>query len=390
MQVPLSSAQILEEDIQAVVDTLRSGRIALGPQIRAFEEEIAARAGVSHAVACSSGTAALHILLEASGIGPGDVVLTTPFSFVASSNVLLMLGAIPYFVDISRSTLMPSVPDVEWALARLRSGSCVLPGESAPCDFSRVKGMLFVDVFGMPAPWEELDLLARQEGLLLFEDSCEALGGRLEGRSCGSFGVGGAFAFYPNKQITTGEGGVVVTENPEIASLCRSLINQGRDDSGTWLSHVRLGYNYRMSELTAALGRSQLSRLDAILEKRNQVALRYQRLLGHLPGLILPSPPAWTDLPSWFVYVIRLRNSGIRQSVMEHLLSRGVECKPYFTPIPLQPFYAERFGHKEGDFPVMDEVCSSVLALPFYTDLDEASQSYVARCLEEALSHATL
>ncbi len=390
MQVPLSSAQIFEDDIQAVVDTLRSGRIALGPQIRAFEEELAARAGVSHAVACSSGTAALHVLLEASGIGPGDVVLTTPFSFVASSNVLLMLGAIPFFVDISRSTLMPSVPQVERVLKKLRSGEAVLPGESAPCDPSRIKGMLFVDVFGMPAPWEELELLARQENLLLFEDSCEALGGRLEGRSCGSFGVGGAFAFYPNKQITTGEGGVVVTDNPEIASICRSLINQGRDDSGTWLSHVRLGYNYRMSELTAALGRSQIARLEGILEKRNSVALRYERLLGHLPELLLPSPPAWTDLPSWFVYVIRFRNASLRNRATEHLRQRGVECKPYFTPIPLQPFYVERFGYLEGDFPIMDEVCSSVLALPFYTDLGDPEQTYVARCLEEFLSHVAL
>jgi perosamine synthetase len=390
VQVPLSNAQIFEDDIQAVVDTLRSGRIALGPQIRAFEEELAARAGVSHAVACSSGTAALHVLLEASGIGPGDVVLTTPFSFVASSNVLLMLGAVPFFVDISRSTLMPSVPEVERGLRKLRSGEYVLPGESLPCDPARIKGMLLVDVFGMPAPWEELELLAKQEKLLLFEDSCEALGGRLEGRACGSFGVGGAFAFYPNKQITTGEGGVVVTENAEIASLCRSLINQGRDESGTWLSHVRLGYNYRMSELTAALGRSQIARLDGILEKRNQVALRYQSLLGGLPGVLLPTPPAWTDLPSWFVYVIRLENPSARQGVMEHLRNRGVECKPYFTPIPLQPFYADRFGYREGDFPVMDEICSSVLALPFYTDLELSAQEYVARCLEEALSHVAL
>jgi perosamine synthetase len=390
VQVPLSNAQIFEDDIQAVVETLRSGRIALGPRIRAFEEDLAARAGVPHAVACSSGTAALHVLLEASGIRSGDVVLTTPFSFVASSNVLLMLGAIPLFVDIARSTLMPSVPEIERLIRRVRTGNFVLPGESAPCDPARLKGMLFVDVFGMPAPWEEMELLAKQENLLLFEDSCEALGGRLEGRPCGSFGVGGAFAFYPNKQITTGEGGVVVTKNAEIASICRSLINQGRDESGTWLSHVRLGYNYRMSELTAALGRSQLARLDTILEGRNQVALRYQSLLGHLPGVILPAPPAWTDLPSWFVYVIRLQNPSCREAVMEHLRSRGVECKPYFTPIPLQPFYADRFGYKEGDFPVMDEICSSVLALPFYTDLDEASQRYVAQCLEEALGYVAL
>lgn len=384
LRVPLSGAQIMEDDVDAVVRALKSGRIAMGPEIRGFEEGLAAVAGVRHAVACSSGTAALHVMLIALGVGPGDVVLTTPFSFVASSNVILMTGAVPVFVDIDPGTLGPSPEALRQTIAALRRGALRFPsGEPVAPD--RLKALLLVDVFGLPAPWDAYEALAQEEGLLLLEDSCEALGSRAFGRACGSFGRAGAFAFYPNKQITTGEGGAVVTDDDEIAALCRSLVNQGRDDSGAWLAHVRLGYNYRISELTAALGRSQLSRLPAILERRREVAARYGALLGNVKGLVLPSPPSWCDLPSWFVYVVQLPEDVRRDEVLRLLSLRGVENRAYFTPIPLQPFYAERFGYRRGHFPEMDRVCARVVALPFFTDLSAEEQTYVAQSLQDVL-----
>ncbi len=382
--VPLSGAQIMDEDVNAVVRALRSGRIAMGPEIRGFEEDLAAAAGVRHAVACSSGTGALHVALLALGVKEGDVVLTTPFSFVASSNVILMVGAVPVFVDIDPGTLCPSPEELRRTIGALRRGELRFPnGERvAP---HRLKALLLVDVFGLPAPWDAYEKLAQEEGLLLLEDSCEALGSRAFGRACGSFGRAGVFAFYPNKQITTGEGGAVVTDDDEVAALCRSYVNQGRDDSGAWLAHVRLGYNYRMSELTAALGRSQISRLPAILERRCLVAARYGALLKNIEGLRLPEPPPWCDLPSWFVYVVLLPEGAPRDEVLRLLSQRGVENRAYFTPIPLQPFYAERFGYRRGDFPEMDRVCDRVAALPFYTDLSFEEQDYVAETLRHVL-----
>ncbi len=386
-RIPLSSAQIVDDDVAAVVRALRSGRVAMGPEIRGFEEELAAVAGVRHAVACSSGTAALHMALLALGVGEGDVVLTTPFSFVASSNVILMVGAVPVFVDIDPGTLCPSPEELRRTIGALRRGELRFPnGERvAP---HRLKALLLVDVFGLPAPWDQYEALAREEGLVLLEDSCEALGSRAFGRGCGSFGRAGAFAFYPNKQITTGEGGAVVTDDDEVAALCRSYANQGRDDSGAWLAHVRLGYNYRMSELTAALGRSQISRLSTILERRNQVAERYGALLKDIEGMRLPEPPPWCDRASWFVYVVLLPEGAPRDEVLRLLSRHGVENRAYFTPIPLQPFYAHRFGYRRGDFPEMDRVCDRVAALPFYTDLSPEDQDHVVETLRHVLRPA--
>lgn len=382
VRVPLSDAQMTDDDVAAVVRTLRSGRIAMGPEIRAFEEDLAAAAGVRHAVACSSGTAALHVALLSLGIGPGDVVLTTPFSFVASSNVILMVGAVPVFVDIDPETLCPSPEALRRIIADLRGGAFRFPnGEVVSGD--RLKALLLVDVFGIPAPWREYEALAQEEGLLLLEDSCEALGSRAYGRPCGSFGRIGAFAFYPNKQITTGEGGAVVTDDESLAALCRSYVNQGRDASGTWLAHVRLGYNYRMSEITAALGRSQLKRLPAIVELRSKVAERYRTLLSDIDGLALPALPPWCDVPSWFVYVVRIPEWVDRDATLGLLAERGVENRAYFTPIPLQPYYADRFGYRSGDFPIMDRICARVVALPFFTDLTAETQAFVAQVLRD-------
>ncbi|MCF7936714.1 MAG: DegT/DnrJ/EryC1/StrS family aminotransferase [Synergistales bacterium] len=387
-EIPLSSGQISDGDIQAVLAVLRSGRVALGPEIAAFEQAVAETVGVRHAVACSSGTAALHVTLEALGVGPGDVVLTTPFSFISSSNVILMTGAAPLFGDIDPETLVPSPETLRQTIEGVRQGAVTLPGEDAPLAPERLRGMLLVDVFGMPAPLAEYERIATEYGLFFVEDSCEALGTRAFGRMCGAFGDAGAFAFYPNKQITTGEGGMIVTDRDDIAATVRSLINQGRDDSGAWLAHVRLGYNYRIDEMSAALGRSQIGRLDAIVDRRAAVAERYGRRLASIPGVTPPAPGDWCDRMSWFVYVVRLDEGIDRDAVMEALQARGVACKPYFTPIPYQPFYAERFGFAEGDFPGLEAVCASVLALPFYTDLSDEEIDYVTDSLHEALHGA--
>lgn len=345
-----------------MLEVLRSPNLAMGPRGAAFERAMAEFAGVRHAISANSGTSALHLVVRALGIGDRDEVITTPFSFVASSNCLLFERATPVFVDIDPKTL------------------CIDPARVERAITSRTKAILAVDVFGHPADWPALEAIAKRHRLLLVEDSAESLGSALGRQRCGSFGRAAVFAFYPNKQITTGEGGMVVTDDPALADTMRSLRNQGRDTDGTWLRHVRLGYNYRLDELSAAVGVAQLERLAELRAGRARVAAAYQRALGGADWVRLPRAGAG-EAVDWFVYVVRLHEEIDRDDLIGRLAKVGVPARPYFSPLHLQPFYRSTFGYQPGDFPVTERVAASTLALPFSSRLTDEEVQYAADAL---------
>ena len=359
MHVPLSRPSIDGDDVAAVLEVLHSPSLSMGPKVRGFELAMARYAGTAVAVAVNSGTSGLHLCLAAAGIGPGDEVITTPFSFVASANCALYQGATPVFVDIDPLTLNIDPNQVEDRLT------------------ARTRALLPVDVFGQPSPIEDLMAIADRYGLRLIRDACEAIGAERNGRRIGSQGLATVFAFYPNKQMTTGEGGVIVTNDVPYSKILRSLSNQGRDDDGTWMNHVRLGYNYRLDEMSAALGISQLRRLDAIIARRARVASWYTESLSELDGVQVPYVALETTRMSWFVYVVRLDERIVRDRLMAELQEDGIPSRPYFVPIHLQPLYRLRFGFKPGDFPVTEQVARTTLALPFYTEMTEQQVEYV-------------
>jgi len=368
INIPLARPDITDLERRYVMEVLGTPHLSLGPRLVEFEEKLAAYAGVRYAVAVNSGTSALHLIIRALEIGEGDEVITTPFSFIASSNCILFERARPVFVDIEPDTLN------------------IDPAKIAGAITPRTKAILAVDVFGHPARWDELNMLAEARHLMLIEDSAEAIGSELQGRRCGSFGDAAVFAFYPNKQITTGEGGVVLTDDEAIARLCRSLRNQGRAEGDGWLEHTRLGYNYRLSEINCALGLAQIERLDEIITARAQVAQLYNERLSGLDGLSVPYVAPGVKM-SYFVYVVRLSDDYTRNDrdrIIRELQSRGVGCSDYFTPIHLQPIYRE-LGYKEGDFPVTEKVAARTIALPFYNRLGRAEIDYVVKQLKEIL-----
>jgi perosamine synthetase len=369
MEIPLARPDITEREIQAVVSVLRTPYLSLGPKLKEFEEKIASYAGVRYAVAVNSGTSALHLIVRALGFSEGDEVITTPFSFVASSNCLLFERVTPVFVDIDPQTLNLDVRQIE------------------PKITERTRAILAVDVFGHPAEWDELERLARKYTLKLIEDSAEAIGAEYKGRKAGSFGDAAVFAFYPNKQMTTGEGGVVLTNDERIAKLCRSLRNQGRGEGSEWLQHERLGYNYRLSDINCALGLAQFERLEEMLKKRERVAQMYNERLQSVKGVHIPYVAPHVKI-SWFVYVIRLGEEYTqtdRDRILQGLRAHGIGCSNYFSPIHLQPFYRELFGYKPGDFPVTESVAARTIALPFYNNLTEAQIDYVVLHLKALL-----
>jgi len=360
--IPLARPDVGERELELVTEVLRSDVLALGPFAPRFEAGIAALAGRREGVACSSGTAGLHLGVRALEIGEGDEVITTPFSFVASANCLLYERAVPCFVDIEEESLGLD-PDLIGAAAT-----------------TRTRAVLPVHVFGRPCRIEAIEAIARSRGWAIIEDSCEGLGSSVGRRPLGSFGDVAVFAFYPNKQITTGEGGVVVTDDPAVADVMRSLRNQGRDTDGTWLRHVRLGYNYRLDEMSAAVGVAQLERRPEMHAGRNQVAAAYERELGGRDWVRLPRTGAG-EVVDWFVYVVRLHPEIDRDRVIGLLAERGVPARPYFSPLHLQPFYRATFGFKPGDFPVTERVAASTLALPFSPRLTDDEVAYVAEAL---------
>jgi dTDP-4-amino-4,6-dideoxygalactose transaminase len=389
-----------------VTRVLQTPHLSIGPRIAEFEERFAAYVGARHAIGVSSGTAGLHLCVIAAGVSEGDLVITTPFSFVASANVILYERAIPVFVDIDPKTLNIDPTLVAEAVHDLtRGGSSAqhwLPPmmrnpksevRSPKSEIRSPKSILPVHAFGQPADMDPILEVAREYNLAIIEDACEALGAAYKGRRIGSSDPKSeirnpkctVFAFYPNKQITTGEGGMIVTNNDDWAALFRSLRNQGRDVHDAWLNHTRLGYNYRMDEMSAALGLAQLGRIEELLAKRERVAQWYNERLKDVEGVQIPYIAPTTTRMSWFVYVIRLAPEIDRNAVMAALEERGIPSRPYFTPIHLQPFYRERFGYREGDFPVTEAVARSTLALPFSSVMTEEQVEYVCEQLVAVL-----
>jgi len=369
IDIPLAQPDISEREIEAVSAVLRTPNLSLGPKLVEFEQRMADYCGTAHAVACSSGTAGLHMLVHAMGIGRGDEIITTPFSFVASANCALYEGARPVFVDIDANT---------WNIDPGRVAAAVTP---------RTRALIPVDVFGQIADMDPIRAVAQRHGLKIIEDSCEALGGRYHGRPAGSLGDAGVFGFYPNKQMTTGEGGMIVTDDAALADRLRSIRNQGRGTEGRWLSHERLGYNFRLSEINCALGIVQLERLASILAARARVAGWYWARLAEESRLIMQGVSPEVEM-SWFVFVVRLTDDytrADRDRLLEALRDRGIACSNYFAPIHLQPFYRERFGHAEGDFPICEALADRTLALPFFGQMTESQVERVCDAVIERL-----
>jgi perosamine synthetase len=365
--VPLSGAFVDEREEELVLEVLRSGRLSLGPTIDRFEDAFAEKAGVPYAVAVSSGTAGLHLLCVSAGIRPGDEVITSPYSFAASANCFIYEGGVPVFADIDPRTLNLT-PDAVRA--------AVTP---------KTKAIVAVDIFGYPCELDELRAIADEHGLALIQDSCEALGARYKGRQIGTHGPSAVFAFYPNKQMTTGEGGIVTTHSQEERALLRSLRNQGRGDDGGWLEHVRLGYNYRMSDVTAAIGLGQVEKLDEILPRRAAVAQVYTELLADVEGLELPVADDADHVRSWFVYVVALPDNATREHVIATFEREGIGHNRYLPTIHLQPYMRERYGFREGLCPVAEDLSGRTLALPFFTALERDPQERVVDILHAAL-----
>lgn len=384
--IPLSQPDITDADIDAVVQTLRSGRLSIGPQQEDFEHAVARQADRREGVAVSSGTAGLHLVLLALGVGPGDEVITTPFSFIASANCILMVGATPVFADIGPTSMNLDPKKVEAAIT------------------PRTKAIIAVEVFGNTTHMADLEKLAQKHEVALVEDCCEGLGGVSgRGQAVGSFGRAGVFGFYPNKQITTGEGGMIVTDDDTLAQRCRSLRNQGRSiaahvgdaqNAGSWLAHERLGYNYRLSEINASLGVAQMKRLPEMLEARRRVAGHYMRRLLDWDDLVLPTvEPNAEATMSWFVFVVRLTSDYghvERDRIIQGLKRHEIGASNYFPCIHLQPFYRQALGTQKGDFPIAESISERTIALPFFNRMEETQVELVCHTLKVMIQREQL
>jgi dTDP-4-amino-4,6-dideoxygalactose transaminase len=367
-RVPLSRPYIGEREEELVLDVLRSGQLSLGPTIDRFEELFAERVGAPYAAAVSSGTAALHLLCHIAGVKDGDEVITSPISFVATANCFIFEGGRPVFADVDAKTLNLDPAAVEAAITE------------------RTKGIVAVDMFGYPCELDELRAIAERHGLWIIDDSCEALGAEYKGKPVGSHGISGAFGFYPNKQITTGEGGIVTTHSEEEWELLKSLRNQGRSYESRWFHHVRLGFNYRFTDLQAAVGIVQLEKLDEILRLRVEAAARYGELLAGVDGVETPHLDDADHKRSWFVYVTKLAPGLDREAVMARLADEGIEAAHYVPCVHLQPYMRERYGFAEGVCPVAEDASDRSMALPFFTGIEAADQELVVEKLREVLA----
>jgi perosamine synthetase len=369
MQIHLSRPDITEKEIEAVCTVLRSPNLSLGPKLEEFEQAFTEYIGTKRAVAVNSGTSGLFLCMLALGIKPGDEVITTPFTFIASATSIMMAGAKPVFVDIDPATLNIDPARIESVINE------------------KTKAILPVEVFGNPAGLDKVCEIAAKHNLLVIEDSCEALGSALNGKKVGTFGIMSVFAFYPNKQITTGEGGMILTDDDGLADMCVSLRNQGRSKGGGWLGHERLGYNFRLSDINCALGIVQLSRIEEIKAKRNQVAQWYQEILADEDRLIVPAGATDCDM-SWFVFVVRLAEGFTleqRDQILQNMASHGIQVSNYFPPVHLMPFISEQFGYKQGDFPVTESASNSTIALPFYNNLTRDQVAVICKTLKQLL-----
>jgi perosamine synthetase len=392
VNIPLSRPDIGEREIRYVVQVLRSGQLSLGPRLEEFEKKFAAYVGARYAIATNSGTSALHLCVKALGLGEGDDVLTASFSFVASTNSILYERANPVFVDIDASTFNLDPSEIRRTIAGQyapnRSKSRLVNRRSGRA----LKAILPVHVFGLPCDLASILDIAREYNLHVIEDACEAIGARYDGRHVGTFGDAAAFAFYPNKQMTTAEGGMIVTNDSRIAALCRSLRNQGRDETCGWLRHTALGYNYRLSDVHCALGLAQLERIEELLAARARVAASYARELGGVPQVALPSEASQRGIRrSWFAYVIQIHGQlegRVRDHLMTRLRERGIACQAYFPPIHRQPYFEQREPKLRYDLPTTEEVSKRCLALPFFPSMTDAQVSEVCAAIREILAEA--
>jgi perosamine synthetase len=368
--IPLAKPVLGEAEEQAVIEVLRSGQLSLGPKLGEFERLFAERLGVPHASAVSSGTAGLHLALRAVGVGPGDEVITSPFSFVASANAILYCGATPVFADIDPITLNLDPAAAEAAIT------------------PRTKAILPVHIFGFPADMPAFERIARHHGLALVEDACEALGAKhADGPAVGGREHPAVFGFYANKQMTTGEGGMVTCGEATIKERIDSERNQGRAPDMGWLDHDRLGYNYRLSELACALGIAQLGRLDVMLAERARVAALYRGALARIEGLVLPCADLDGGRRGWFVFVVQLPPGADRDETVRRLAERGIQSKPYLPAIHLMSFYRERFGYRDGVFPVCEGTSACSLALPFFPQMTDLQVERVTDAIDLILAH---
>ena len=385
----MSSPNLTKAEMKAVCEVLETRYLSLGPKLHQFEEAVATYNGATYGIGVNSGTSGLHLCIIASRVGDGDLVITTPFSFVASANCILYERGVPLFVDVDPVTGNIDPAQAIRAINDLLEGGqqarrWLPPALRIKQSGGQLKAILPVHVFGQPADMTPLLQVARLNDLAVIEDACEALGACYKGHPVGSLGDAAVFAFYPNKQITTGEGGLIVTNNEKWANLFRSLRNQGRDVFDAWLNHSRLGYNYRLDEMSAALGLMQMKRLEALLAAREQVAGWYNERLAGSEEMEIPAIASNTSRMSWFVYVVRLKSRTHRQGVMDQLAKQGIPSRPYFTPIHLQPFYRERFGYRRGDFPVAEWLGDVSLALPFSGVMREEQVEQVCETLLSA------
>jgi perosamine synthetase len=375
MKINMSSPDITELEREAVNAVLHTISLSNGERIVQFEKQMGDYLASRHAIGVSSGTSGLHLCMIAAGIHENDVVITTPFSFIASANAVLYERAIPLFVDVDEETgninpdlVAAAVHDLSIGRSKDLLPPALRNSNSPP---GRVKAIMPVHAFGQPADMDPIMKAATDNELIVVEDACEALGSEYKNKKAGQMGDAAVFAFYPNKQITTGEGGMIVTAHAGWDALFRSLRNQGRDEFNGWLNHNRLGYNYRMDELSAALGIAQMQRIDELIEKRSRVAEWYNQRLSHVENIHIPYVHSNTTRMSWFVYVIRVKPPIDRDWVIMELYKEGIPSRPYFTPIHLQPFYRERFGYRDGDFPVTEKLGRTSLALPFSSAMEE-------------------
>jgi len=408
----MSSPDLTQAEIDAVNAVLHTPILSIGPQIEAFERACATYVGARHAIGVNSGTSGLHLCVIAAGVQENDLVITTPFSFIASANVILYERAIPIFVDVDPRTgninpalVAECVHDLtkgegqktkdRWLPPAIRGHGAVVSSQEArienrKSEILNLKSLLPVHAFGQPADMDPLFDIARAHNLAIIEDACEAIGAEYKGQRVGSYASrftphAAVFAFYPNKQMTTGEGGMIVTNRDDWADLFRSLRNQGRDVFDAWLNHTRLGYNYRLDEMSAALGAAQMTRIEELLAKRARVAQWYNERLANQELIEIPYLAPTTTRMSWFVYVIRIKPPAQRDAVMRALAEVGIPSRPYFTPIHLQPFYRQKFGYQRGDFPVTEYLGDVSLALPFSSVMTEDQVDYVCEHLVTVL-----
>lgn len=390
MKTPMSSPDLTHAEKAAVQDVLNTRHLSIGPRLQAFEQSFSTKIGIDNSVGVNSGTSGLHLCIIASGVEQDNLVITTPFSFIASANCILYERGIPVFVDVEETTgnidpVLVSEAAFDLSRGARKAKMWLPPILRNDKQVGHLQAILPVHAFGQPADMDSILETAAKHQLFVLEDACEAIGAQYKGRNAGTLSDAAVFAFYPNKQITTGEGGMVVTGKQQWADLFRSLRNQGRDIFDAWLNHTRLGYNYRLDEMSAALGLVQLQRLDELLTRRARIAGWYNERLAGIELLQRPLIVPATTRMSWFVYVIRIKAPAKRDTIMAQLAEMDIPSRPYFTPIHLQPFYRDTFGFQRGDFPVTEYLGDVSLALPFSSVMTESQVDLVCDALRESL-----